>query len=144
MAFNKNQFKDLIERVLKEYDLYSPEAVDLLLGTAAVESNFGTYLKQVKGPAVGVFQMEPDTFDWLQGVFQNRFHYISTTFPSDMEHDLKLSILMARLRYLVDRQAIPKTLQGQAEYWKRIYNTHLGAGTPEKYIKAWNTYVKNT
>lgn len=141
MAFHKQQFKDLIERVLKDNDLYSSEATDLLLGTAAVESAFGTYLRQLKGPALGVFQMEPATFNWLQGVFEDHYVYISTKFPSDMEYDLKLAILMARLRYRVDRQAIPKTLMGQAEYWKRVYNTPLGAGTPEKYLKAWEKYV---
>lgn len=48
MAFNCLQFRDLITRVLKEVALYSPAAVNLLLGTAAQESGFGTYLRQVR------------------------------------------------------------------------------------------------
>lgn len=142
MAFNKEQFKDLIERVLKEYDLYSPEAVDLLLGTAAVESQFGTYLRQLNGPALGVFQMEPATFDWLQGAFDHRFKFLQLKTAKHMEYDLRLAILMARLRYKVDRLAIPKTLEGQAAYWKRVYNTPKGAGTEAKYLKAWERYVE--
>lgn len=142
MAFNKKQFKDLIERVLKEYDLYSPEAVDLLLGTAAVESQFGTYLRQLNGPAIGVFQMEPATFDWLQGVYQYRFKYLQLKTAQHLEYDLWLAILMARLRYTVDRLDIPKTLEGQAAYWKRVYNTPKGAGTEAKYLKAWERYVE--
>ena len=62
MAFNCLQFRDLITRVLKEVALYSPAAVNLLLGTAAQESGFGTYLRQVKGPALSVFQIEEATF----------------------------------------------------------------------------------
>jgi len=66
MSFNVAQFKTLIERVLSELDpdLASPVAVKLLLGTAAQESRFGTFLHQLGGgPAKGAFQMEPATFE---------------------------------------------------------------------------------
>ena len=57
MSFNKTQIEDLVERVLKEVDLYSESAVNLILGTIAQESRFGTYLKQVgSGIAKGVIQ----------------------------------------------------------------------------------------
>jgi hypothetical protein len=36
-------------------------AADLLMATAAVETALGTYLLQIKGPARGVFQVEPAT-----------------------------------------------------------------------------------
>ena len=41
--------------------LAAKEAQWLLLGTAAVESSGGRYLYQIKGPARGIFQMEPRT-----------------------------------------------------------------------------------
>ena len=47
MALNKNQFKDLIERCLKKTMMHSDAAVALLLGTAAQESAFGTYIRQI-------------------------------------------------------------------------------------------------
>ena len=71
MSLNKNQFQNLIEKVLKEFGMYSESATNLLLGTAAQESRFGTYIKQINGPACGVFQIEPLTYSitliaWLE------------------------------------------------------------------------------
>jgi len=52
MAFKKSHFQGLIELILKADlpTLYSDEAVSLLLGTAAQESLFGTYLVQLGVP----------------------------------------------------------------------------------------------
>ena len=55
---NQPQIKDLIERILKKMELYSPEALDLIYKTGKVESGY-KYLKQIKGPARGLFQCEP-------------------------------------------------------------------------------------
>ena len=63
MGYDRDQFEDLIKRVLRGQNLPRKQsAIDLLLGTAAQESAFGTYLRQVNGPALGAFQMEPATF----------------------------------------------------------------------------------
>ena len=44
--------------------LVSQEAENLLMGTAAQESALGEYIRQLgNGPALGIFQMEPETFD---------------------------------------------------------------------------------
>lgn len=51
-----------IEPVLRDFDLYSENAVNLILGTIAVESNMGRYYYQVNGPAIGIGQMEPNTY----------------------------------------------------------------------------------
>jgi len=59
---NKDHLRELISRVLEQLDLYSRDAVELLMLTAAAESNLGEYLRQVgRGPALGIFQMEPST-----------------------------------------------------------------------------------
>ena len=57
------QIKDLvIIPALEKIELYSPEAVTLMLGTACVESQCGEYLQQVpSGPALGIFQIEMAT-----------------------------------------------------------------------------------
>lgn len=61
---NVQQFRNLVlDPTLKQSGLYFLEASDLLLGTALVESNL-EHLKQIGGgPALGFFQMEPETFD---------------------------------------------------------------------------------
>jgi len=142
---NKDQLKELIDSTLKEYMLYSKEASELVYGTIIQESKRGTYIKQVSNNfdpdkhALGIAQIEKKTFNWLKNIFISRFPKILWIEFEDLEYDLKASIIFCRLRYLVDSQPIPKDLEGQAEYWKRIYNSYKGKGTPEQYI---NNYIK--
>jgi hypothetical protein len=143
VAYNVKQFSDLISRTLVEIGLHSQEAVDLLLGTAAQESQFGTYLRQLGGgPALGAFQVELVTFDdlqfryanWVPFVLQDRHH-------KELEWDLKLGIIVARLKYYSCPGPVPLTLRGQARYWKKYYNTEAGAGTVDEYLENWKRYV---
>ena len=41
--------------------IMSQDAVTLLTGTAAKESIVGKYVKQINGPALGIYQIEPNT-----------------------------------------------------------------------------------
>jgi hypothetical protein len=54
-----------------------------------------------------------------------------------MTHDLRLATLVARLRFRVVRAPLPDAgdVHGQALYWKRYYNTYLGAGTVAEYLR---------
>jgi len=143
MSFDKNQFRDLIERVLKEYDLESRAAVNLLLGTAAQESLFGTYIRQMRGPALGIFQMEPRTFIWLQEHYKKTYPNIRERKAEDLEWDLRLAIVFARLRYRIVPVPLPDAddVLALAEYWKEHYNTERGKGTIEQFVENWNRFV---
>lgn len=143
MSLDKNQFRDLIERVLGEYDLHSEAAVNLLLGTAAQESHFGTYIRQIRGPARGVFQMEPATFEWLQRHYSDKYPDIKERRFEELEWDLRLAIIFARLRYRVVPDPLPRAdvIESLAEYWKQYYNTVHGAGTVEEFVKNYNRFV---
>ncbi len=60
------QLHDYIIKPTLEYmggNYNSDKARFLLLCTAAIESNCGYYIKQVDGPALGIWQMEPATHD---------------------------------------------------------------------------------
>jgi len=139
--FDKSQFKSLIEEVLKEFSLYSEAAVNLLLGTAAQESQFGTYLKQLgNGPALGIFQMERPTFNWLKNVYEKKYPIGNF---EELKYNLKQAILLCRLRYKVMPEPLPAhdDLPGMAVYWKKYYNTQLGAGTIEEFKKNYKKFV---
>lgn len=154
MSFNKGQFKSLIEETLKEIDMYSEAAVNLLLGTAAQESAFGTYIKQVGGgPALGVFQMEPATHDdiWdnyimYQGRLRLRldnivkYEYIES---KELQWNLKYAIAMARLQYYRRPEPLPskQDIPALAAYWKQWYNTPKGKGTIDEFIHNYQKYV---
>lgn len=150
MSFNKNQFRDLIDRTLALHpDLVSESAVRLLLGTAAHESHFGTFLRQRGGgPALGVFQMEPATFNWLRDKFvihsKDSCPELAGREAEELEWDLQLSILMARLRYRAVSAPLPeaRSVQALAAYWKQHYNTPLGAGTVEEFQENYKKYVE--
>lgn len=47
----------------------------------------------------------------------------------------KLGCLFARLHYLRCKGSVPNTLIGRAEYWKKYFNTALGKGTVDEYIR---------
>ena len=155
MAFNCKQFKLIIEDTLLSFSppLAKNNAVNLLLGTAAVESNFGTYVRQIKGPAVSVFQIEPFTERdmWENYIVHkqdiknqlSRIYHATGPDPERLVTDLGLAIVMARLYYLRKPSMLPQAddLIGLAEYWKREYNTYKGKGTVEKFIEKWRQYV---
>jgi hypothetical protein len=153
MAFDKDQFRELITDVLKEADLFSDSAVELLMLTAAVESNLGTYIKQVKGPALGVFQMEPNTHDdiWQNYLLYKRelkefvLDYADDAWgarPPTLKYNLAYSILMTRVHYLRVPEALPKATSPEdlALYWKKYYNTHLGKGDVLDAMRKYRKY----
>lgn len=147
MSYNRKQFEDLIRRILTWCDpaLCSDSAVNLLLGTAAQESKFGTYLRQIKGPALGAYQMEPATFDWLQRKFEGRYKWLVGCLASEMEHDLLLATIMCRLRYKVVPEPLPidpNDIPSLAHYYKIHYNTPAGKATEEQFIENYHLYVK--
>lgn len=152
MSYDKAQFRWLVRTVLNEIQLYSPEAEDIVVETCAQESKFGTFLKQLGGgPARGPFQMEPETENdiWknllrYHSDMRDRLRAISgvvVASPWQMTVNLAYSTAMCRYKYVMCPGPVPSTLEGRAAYWKKYYNTPLGAGTVEEYIKAHNKYV---
>lgn len=146
MALDKIQFQSLIERVLnKDLPTLNPSKIitNLLLGTAAQESKFGTYLRQLGGgPALGIFQMEKTTFDDLVYRFGNKFPLIKTFTFEQLEWDLRAAIIMARIKYYsCPNFPTNNEIQSLAAYWKQWYNTPLGAGKPSEFVVNYRKYV---
>lgn len=147
MSFDRKQFENLIRKTLKWLDpkLLSDSSVNLLLGTCAQESGFGTYLRQKGGgPALGVFQMEPATFNWLRDKYKGKYPWLADCSADELEGDLCLSIIMARLRYAAVPTPLPapNDIDALAVYWKMNYNSLAGKGTTEEFVENYNTYVK--
>jgi len=146
---NAQQLKELvIEPVLKDMDLYSESAVNLLLGTAAQESKMGYYIKQVKGPACGIYQIEPKTAEWLYDryedhyllAYRNTIHSIS----EQLVYDLAFQTVVCRLKYYSIKEPLPddpNDVWKLANYWKKHYNTHIGKGTPEEFVANYRRFV---
>lgn len=122
--------------ILADYDrkMNSPAVVNLLLATIAHESLGGFHLKQIKGPALGIYQIEPDTHDdvW-KNFLRNRPGLLNviTLKIRNREHshaalvsDLAYATAIARLIYWRAPQPLPDKddIDGLAKYWDDHYN----------------------
>ena len=155
--FDPRQFSQLIHDTLIDLDhqLYSLAAVQLLLGTSAQESRLGTYLAQINGPALGVFQMEPATETDIWFNFISYRHGLANAVeltthvvgPSslDLRGNLPYQIAMARLHYYRVPDPLPEAgdIESMAMYWKRHYNTFLGRGTTDEFVSNYRRHVGN-
>ena len=151
---NAQQLLDCIIKPTLEYmggNYNSKNARMLLLSTAAIESKCGYYIKQVGGPAMGIWQMEPathndiwDNCDALRNnVFVDAISQMQISCIVDSDIDLVISPMyacaMARLKYAMDPKPLPdyNNIRQVYDYYKRIYNTPLGASTYAKFKQAW-------
>jgi len=138
--------------VLKQMSIpYSEEAVELLLMTCAHESNGGEYIRQIEGPACGIYQMEPITHDDIWNNYLDyrqdlkddveKWAFENTTIDQDIGN-MYYATAMARVHYWRVPEALPTRegygsrawLNALSQYAKDHYNTHLGKATPEKYL----------
>jgi hypothetical protein len=148
---NAQQLLDYIIKPTLEYmggNYNSKNAQMLLLATAAIESKCGYYIKQINGPALGIWQMEPETYhdimlncDALKcGYVGMRIHKLRGVWNTEpLIVSPMYACAMARLKYSMDTAPLPfyGDIYAIYEYYKRIYNTPLGASTFEKFKSAW-------
>ena len=153
---NIEQLRNLVVApTLKRFDMWSESAEQLLIGTIMQESR-AEYIQQLGGgPALGVYQMEPETHD---DIWRNYLDYRPQTQealfsvmsceahdsaqihgvpPADeLISNLKYATLMCRLHYRRVPKPLPKAndINGLAEYWKEHYNTYKGAGSVSEFI----------
>jgi len=135
------------------------EEIELMAGTIATESHFYQRVQLNRGPARGVFQIEPDT---AKDIYENYLRYKPELYkkfmdivfymgsapffiPQKDEIDKLLMLCddysagIARMVYLRQRPPIPKTLEDQAAYYKLWFNTPAGKGSVEKYLRDWES-----
>ncbi len=149
----KHLYDYIIVPVLDHLDLYSLAAARLVLGTAMVESDL-RWLRQLRGPAMGLFQMEPDTHDdiwehWLRyrRDLARRVVELAGRWPPHtgpvvdsvlgltapgapvLIGNLNYAAAMCRVHYRRRIEPLPRADNPLelAEYHKSFYNTFLGA-----------------
>lgn len=153
-------FRDVVVRpALKQTGLWSEVAECLVLGTAAVESGF-QYLKQVGGPALGVYQMEPRTHEDLwENYLKWRMELNSlvrgfscvSVMPGlarpaadELCWNLRYATVMCRVQYLRSSRMLPvrARVESLADYWKTVYNTVAGKGVARDFVEAYNQFIE--
>ena len=143
----KNIISEVLTKLEKETNIKkTPEAVNLIYETGMAESGYRALIQKGGGPALSFFQIEPAT---AKDIFNNYVEYREPLVealihlglaPMDLDFSVKtniaIAICMCRFHYRRVPSAIPKTKEGRAKYWKAHYNTELGKGTVEHYLKA--------
>ena len=139
---------------LKTIGMDSQAARELVLGTGIKESGLMNRRQIGGGPACGLWQMQPDTFEchWsdyveqdarLKAALRSLTHHGGDPTSADLIVSDRFAAALCRVHYARVSEPLPEAgdLEGQAEYWKRHYNTCAGHGKTSEYIRLWNDYV---
>lgn len=153
-----DHLRGVIRCALNALDMYSDAAEELLIGTAAHESHLGAYLMQYpRGPARGLYQMEPAT---LYDIYDNYLYRtdkkdlrilvaeITGVHKADILHlqfNPVYSTIMARLHYYRVPDPLPMAddIEALANYWDTHYNRNPNKGFPHQFIDDYTRLVKN-
>ena len=163
---NPQQLHDYIIKPTLEYmsgNYNSIEARFLLLCTSAIESDCGYYIKQVNGPAIGPWQMEPATHSdiWSNSDALNvndclRFFVVGLQINegnaggfNNLLDSPKYACAMARLKYSMTPEPLPEytgdaniDLRAFYDYYAKFYHgvdkdgKELGKSTYTKWATA--------
>lgn len=128
---------EIVRPTLKESGYWSQSAENLLMGTALTESSL-TYLKQIKGPAIGFYQCEPETYgDVLSYIKRDPekvsvildvcgFSYLPTI--DALQWNLRYATMICRMHYWRIEEPLPdsKNFADLAKYHKIYYNSMKG------------------
>jgi hypothetical protein len=158
LDFNYLKYEIIIP-VLNDMDLNSGSAVNLLLGTAAQESHFGTYIRQIGfdnktlNGGFGIYQIElltckdvlfryfpqhrPDLHEYCLSLKKD-----GASLQDELMNNHKFSTAICRGKYLEIAKSLPDEydIEGLAKYWKKYYNTEKGKGTVEDFVKNYKKF----
>lgn len=154
---NVQQLKELIIKpALIDLIMFNEDAMELLVFTCAVESLGGTYLKQIKGPALGIYQMEPETYNDIWQNYINNKKDLSLLMATNFDcsripdedrliYDLRFATVMCRIHYARVSGSLPSSDNPQDiyNYYKKYYNTPQGAATQAESIQKYLAFVNN-
>jgi len=139
----------------------SESAVDLVLATGIVESRY-EYIRQMgDGPARSFWQVEPATcVDNLAHYLKHRKKLMGKCAEASMvdlkhwqnfdeklwadilEKNIAAGIIHCRLKYWRVPKKMPNSIEGQADYWKKYYNSELGKGDPEHFVEVVKKWLR--
>ncbi len=152
----RNVLVDAVRPALKALGKEGLASEQLVLGTGIQESLLKYRQQLGDGPARGLFQMEPATHDdcWnnylaYRSSLADKVKQTLDTGQQPVAETMKINdryaAAMCRIRYIRVPAALPEPndIEEMANYWKQHYNTPLGAGTPEEFLKKWPQYVND-
>jgi len=156
--FSPEALRQIIRTTLQlitttRHPFWTPGAEELLLMIAAHESGLGKNLMQKGGPALGPFQVEPNTMDdhyrnfiYKRPDLEQQIAEVAGVRGPNLDHlqyNPVFSTIMARLKLYRSPGQLPAPhdVQSMANYAKQHYNSPEGAATDEKYMQDYYRLV---
>ena len=149
-TLNQEKMRNTIKNVLSRltYLPQSEDMVNLILETAAAESDFGYAVKQYNGVAESIFQIEPETWKFCEETLKKVsirswqqlrvFYNKKDSEEFNMINNIPYSIARcATVYYIKCGKQLPDlitTKEDRALLHKAVYNTVKGKSTVERYI----------
>lgn len=150
-SYCKTVRESIVRPAMQHLGINDPVLEDLLVGTAAVESASGRYNKQIGGVALGMFQVEKETFYDLRDrglllPLLNELDVPYRVFKGD--HFYTAGVALSYYVWKAERYELPEhNYQTQEEYmeylyelagyWKVHYNSYLGKGSKTGFVSAY-------
>jgi len=139
-----DEVKETIVRVCSRF--HTPDLrVNLISGIIAVETQFGTYPDRSVGSGIGIMQFDPIAFEDVK-INTNRIYkeLVWREFDINIDlvelcclrYDIHMNIIFGVLKLLRIPEILPLSIEGEAQYWKKYWNTRKGAGTIQDYLDA--------
>lgn len=156
MSLDVKQFRQyIVAPSLQAIDLWSEAAEELVTGTAMVESTLN-YVKQIGGgPAVGLCQMEQNTYADLLNTLTCRYVDLymkirNALYMKDLPEssefligNLCASVIFCRLKYYFCADPLPPLhdFAAMSAFHKKIYNTYKGDADIERNTRIFKSIV---
>lgn len=135
---------EIVRPVLDHLDMGGIWAERLIVGTALAETQL-RHFKQIRGPALGFYQIEPNTFQDIYYRYLNtrkdikkKVDLLLAPKPEPLQQlvtNLAFATAVARIKYWMSPEVIGDTLPELALTYKNIYNSDKGKGSTEKFIR---------
>lgn len=133
----------------------SEAAIDLVMATAAAESEFSAIHQVGGGPALGLWQIEPATAQdvWanylehrgaLAAGIQRLLHKGSR--DQQVASNLAYGAALCRIIYLRRPEPLPRLgdIPAYAAFWKAHFNTPAGKGVPAEFVARYARLIAPT
>lgn len=127
----------------------APRGISLVSETFSAETGFGQVRDGFEKQGRGLGQFDLIGFQDVKNYVYNRNDHVRDVLAKydikwlyfeQLDYSPLLSAFVCRIKYMMDPNPIPETIEGRAHYWKRIYNTEAGKGTPEHYMKMYKRH----
>lgn len=159
MSIKKAHLQEhVIRPILNHFNLGGAQAEELLLSVAAQESHGGYYLVQRNGPALGIYQMEPPTYEdivlnvisvsttgWRHAIHAYFGHFDLIMGTNKLISDIGYATLLCRLQFWRYPEPLPPlgNVEKLYKYWKKYYNRNSEKGHFDQFKQNYDKHVKN-